>query len=125
MAHIDPILSTTPVARIAGPHQIRSRPSCALPITTPVTGYRAGRLLLRHLLPRVTVGYHRYFTHRAFKARRGLRIAVAVAGGLAAQGPVIGWVADHRRHHAFSDCEGDPHSPWLSGCHRPTDSATA
>jgi stearoyl-CoA desaturase (delta-9 desaturase) len=63
----------------------------------------------------VTVGYHRYFTHGAFKARRPLRIALAVAGGLAAQGPVIGWVADHRRHHAFSDREGDPHSPWLFG----------
>jgi stearoyl-CoA desaturase (delta-9 desaturase) len=63
----------------------------------------------------VTVGYHRHFTHRAFKARRGLRIALAVAGGLAAQGPLIDWVADHRRHHAFSDREGDPHSPWLFG----------
>ncbi|WP_374213084.1 acyl-CoA desaturase [Crossiella sp. SN42] len=63
----------------------------------------------------VTVGYHRLFTHRAFKANRGLRIALAVAGGLAAQGQVIVWVADHRRHHAFSDKEGDPHSPWLFG----------
>ncbi|MEV4315498.1 acyl-CoA desaturase [Actinocrispum sp. NPDC049592] len=63
----------------------------------------------------ITVGYHRYFTHRAFKAKRALRVALAVAGGLAAQGPVIGWVADHRRHHAFSDREGDPHSPWLFG----------
>ncbi|MEJ2851823.1 MULTISPECIES: acyl-CoA desaturase [unclassified Saccharothrix] len=63
----------------------------------------------------VTIGYHRYFTHGAFKAKRGLRVALAVAGGLAAQGPVIGWVADHRRHHAFSDREGDPHSPWLFG----------
>ncbi|MEU4804240.1 acyl-CoA desaturase [Actinosynnema sp. NPDC023587] len=63
----------------------------------------------------VTVGYHRYFTHSAFKAKRPLRIALAIAGGLAAQGPVIGWVADHRRHHAFSDREGDPHSPWLFG----------
>jgi stearoyl-CoA desaturase (delta-9 desaturase) len=63
----------------------------------------------------VTVGYHRHFTHRAFKATRGLRVALAVAGGLAAQGPVIGWVADHRRHHAFSDRDGDPHSPWLFG----------
>jgi stearoyl-CoA desaturase (delta-9 desaturase) len=63
----------------------------------------------------VTVGYHRYFTHGAFKARRALRVALAVAGGFAAQGPVIGWVADHRRHHAFSDREGDPHSPWLFG----------
>jgi len=63
----------------------------------------------------VTVGYHRYFTHSAFKAKRPLRIALAIAGSLAAQGPVLGWVADHRRHHAFSDREGDPHSPWLFG----------
>ncbi|GAA0251016.1 acyl-CoA desaturase [Saccharothrix mutabilis subsp. mutabilis] len=63
----------------------------------------------------VTIGYHRYFTHGAFKAKRALRVALAIAGGLAAQGPVIGWVADHRRHHAFSDREGDPHSPWLFG----------
>ena len=63
----------------------------------------------------VTVGYHRYFTHGAFRAKRALRIALAVAGGLAAQGPVLIWVADHRRHHAFSDRAGDPHSPWLFG----------
>jgi stearoyl-CoA desaturase (delta-9 desaturase) len=63
----------------------------------------------------VTVGYHRYFTHGAFRANRALRIALAVAGGLAVQGSVIAWVADHRRHHAFSDREGDPHSPWLFG----------
>jgi stearoyl-CoA desaturase (delta-9 desaturase) len=63
----------------------------------------------------VTVGFHRYFTHGAFKARRPLRIAMAIAGMLAAQGGVLGWVADHRRHHAFSDREGDPHSPWLFG----------
>jgi stearoyl-CoA desaturase (delta-9 desaturase) len=63
----------------------------------------------------ITVGYHRYFTHGSFKAKRPLRIALAVAGSLAMQGPVIDWVADHRRHHAFSDKEGDPHSPWLFG----------
>lgn len=63
----------------------------------------------------VTVGYHRYFTHGAFRAGRGLRLALALAGSLAAQGPVIGWVADHRRHHAFSDRAGDPHSPWTYG----------
>ncbi|WP_424923371.1 acyl-CoA desaturase [Actinocrispum wychmicini] len=63
----------------------------------------------------ITVGYHRYFTHAAFKARRPLRIALAIAGGLAMQGPVTIWVADHRRHHAFADREGDPHSPWLFG----------
>ncbi|MEU0511410.1 acyl-CoA desaturase [Amycolatopsis sp. NPDC006125] len=63
----------------------------------------------------ITIGYHRYFTHGAFRANRPLRIALAIAGSMAAQGPVIGWVADHRRHHAFSDRAGDPHSPWLFG----------
>jgi stearoyl-CoA desaturase (Delta-9 desaturase) len=63
----------------------------------------------------VTVGFHRYFTHSSFKAKRPLRIALAVIGSTAFQGGVIGWVADHRRHHAFSDKEGDPHSPWLFG----------
>jgi stearoyl-CoA desaturase (Delta-9 desaturase) len=63
----------------------------------------------------VTVGFHRYLTHGAFKAKRGLRIALAVAGSMAVEGPVIRWVADHRRHHAFSDAEGDPHSPWVNG----------
>jgi stearoyl-CoA desaturase (Delta-9 desaturase) len=63
----------------------------------------------------VTVGYHRYFTHASFKATRSLRIGLAIAGSLAIEGPVIRWVADHRRHHAFSDKEGDPHSPWRYG----------
>ncbi|SDC99601.1 acyl-CoA desaturase [Actinokineospora iranica] len=63
----------------------------------------------------VTVGFHRHFTHGAFKANRGLRVGLAVAGSMAMQGPVIGWVADHRRHHAYADREGDPHSPWRYG----------
>ena len=63
----------------------------------------------------VTVGYHRYFTHGSFKATRPLRLLLAVAGSMAVQGPVVQWVADHRRHHAFSDREGDPHSPWRYG----------
>ncbi|MBW0102374.1 acyl-CoA desaturase [Pseudonocardia sp. KRD291] len=63
----------------------------------------------------ITVGFHRYFTHGSFKAKRPLRIALAVAGSFALQGGVIDWTADHRRHHAFSDKEGDPHSPWLHG----------
>ncbi|WP_020670938.1 acyl-CoA desaturase [Amycolatopsis nigrescens] len=63
----------------------------------------------------VTVGFHRHFTHGAFKAKRGLRIALAVTGSMAMQGPVIGWVADHRRHHAYADRDGDPHSPWRFG----------
>jgi stearoyl-CoA desaturase (delta-9 desaturase) len=63
----------------------------------------------------VTVGFHRYFTHGAFKARRPVRIALAVAGSMAVEGPIIRWVSDHRRHHAFSDKPGDPHSPWKYG----------
>ena len=63
----------------------------------------------------VTVGFHRYFTHGSFKARTGLRVALAVFGTMAIEGPVFNWVADHRRHHKYSDREGDPHSPWRYG----------
>jgi stearoyl-CoA desaturase (delta-9 desaturase) len=63
----------------------------------------------------VGVGFHRYFTHSSFKANTPLRLALAIAGSLAIEGPVIGWVATHRRHHQFSDKEGDPHSPWRFG----------
>ncbi|MCW2900434.1 MAG: Stearoyl-CoA 9-desaturase [Streptosporangiaceae bacterium] len=63
----------------------------------------------------ITVGFHRYFTHGSFKAVRPLRIALAIAGTLAIQGPVITWVSDHRRHHKYADKESDPHSPWRFG----------
>ncbi|MGW1346598.1 acyl-CoA desaturase [Kribbella sp. NPDC002412] len=63
----------------------------------------------------IGVGYHRGFTHGSFKSKRGLKIALAVAGSLALEGPVIRWVADHRKHHKFSDRDGDPHSPWRYG----------
>ncbi len=63
----------------------------------------------------ISMGFHRYFTHSSFKATTGLRIALAIAGSLAIEGPVLTWVADHRRHHKYSDREGDPHSPWRFG----------
>jgi stearoyl-CoA desaturase (delta-9 desaturase) len=63
----------------------------------------------------IAMGFHRYFTHSSFKANTGLRIALAIAGSLAIEGPVLTWVADHRRHHKYSDREGDPHSPWRFG----------
>jgi stearoyl-CoA desaturase (delta-9 desaturase) len=59
----------------------------------------------------VTVGFHRLFTHRSFKTGPAVRGVLAVFGSAAIEGPVISWVADHRKHHAFSDHEGDPHSP--------------
>jgi stearoyl-CoA desaturase (delta-9 desaturase) len=59
----------------------------------------------------ITVGFHRLFTHRAFKTGPRTRAVLAVLGSAAVEGPIISWVADHRKHHAFSDEEGDPHSP--------------
>jgi stearoyl-CoA desaturase (delta-9 desaturase) len=63
----------------------------------------------------IGTGFHRYLTHGSFKANRPLRIALTIAGSLAIEGNPTQWVADHRRHHAFSDREGDPHSPWRYG----------
>jgi len=59
----------------------------------------------------VTVGYHRLFTHRSFRTNAVVRVAFAVLGSMAVEGSVIAWVANHRKHHAFADREGDPHSP--------------
>jgi stearoyl-CoA desaturase (delta-9 desaturase) len=63
----------------------------------------------------ITVGYHRYFTHRSFEAIQPVRIALAILGAMTLQGPLTQWVTDHRKHHARSDVDGDPHSPHLSG----------
>jgi stearoyl-CoA desaturase (delta-9 desaturase) len=59
----------------------------------------------------VTVGFHRLLTHRSFATSRPMRGLFGVLGSAAIEGPVISWVADHRKHHAFADKEGDPHSP--------------
>src|SRR5512142_3280706 len=59
----------------------------------------------------ITVGYHRLFTHRSFKTPRSVRALLAVLGSMAVEGPVLEWVATHRKHHRFSDHSGDPHSP--------------
>jgi stearoyl-CoA desaturase (Delta-9 desaturase) len=59
----------------------------------------------------VTVGFHRLLTHRAFATHKWLERVFAVAGSLSVQGSVMDWVADHRKHHAHTDREGDPHSP--------------
>jgi stearoyl-CoA desaturase (delta-9 desaturase) len=59
----------------------------------------------------ITVGFHRLFTHRSFKTGPITRGVLAALGSAAIEGPIISWVADHRKHHAFSDEEGDPHSP--------------
>ena len=63
----------------------------------------------------ITVGFHRLFTHRSFKPNRFVKNLLAIAGSMAVQGPIVRWVADHRKHHKFSDRDGDPHSPWKYG----------
>ena len=65
----------------------------------------------------ITVGFHRLLTHRSFQTSKPLEYTFAMLGSMAVQGPVISWVADHRKHHAHTDEEGDPHSPHVS----PTD----
>jgi len=67
----------------------------------------------------VTLGFHRHFTHHAFKAGNGVRTALAILGCAAGQGPLVFWVSLHRLHHEFADHEGDPHSPNLSGSSLP------
>jgi stearoyl-CoA desaturase (Delta-9 desaturase) len=59
----------------------------------------------------VTVGYHRLLTHRAFQTHKPVEYAFALLGSMGLQGGVLDWVADHRKHHAHTDQEGDPHSP--------------
>ena len=59
----------------------------------------------------ITVGYHRMLTHRSFRTHKPTEYLFAILGSMAVQGSVIAWVADHRKHHAHTDVEGDPHSP--------------
>jgi stearoyl-CoA desaturase (delta-9 desaturase) len=59
----------------------------------------------------VEAGLHRYFTHKSFEASEPVKVFLGVAGSMAAQGPIIFWVANHRLHHAFADTDRDPHSP--------------
>ena len=65
----------------------------------------------------ITVGFHRLFTHRAFQTKPWLRGVIAASGSMAIEGPITAWVADHRKHHAFADQHGDPHSPHVDHGH--------
>jgi stearoyl-CoA desaturase (delta-9 desaturase) len=58
-----------------------------------------------------TIGFHRYFTHRGFETGPALKATLGILGCMTMQGPITQWVTDHRKHHALSDREGDPHSP--------------
>jgi stearoyl-CoA desaturase (Delta-9 desaturase) len=65
----------------------------------------------------VTAGYHRMLTHRSFVAHPAIKALFLIAGSMAVEGPAISWAADHTRHHAYSDQDGDPHSPMVSFFH--------
>jgi stearoyl-CoA desaturase (delta-9 desaturase) len=80
-------------------HGVALADVCALVITYALSGIG------------ITVGFHRLLTHRSFVTVRWLELTLAVLGTTSAQGPVIMWVADHRKHHALADRDGDPHSP--------------
>ena len=125
-AHDTPALPPTPAAPQPTPWRQRIITSGILiapfvALTLLVTGVVDGGMVWWNLVLAaifyvvvalgVTVGFHRLFTHRSFEARRPLKIVLAVAGSLSFQGSIIGWVAEHRRHHTFTDRPGDPHSP--------------
>ena len=89
----------------------------ALALTNGVSYTEVGLLVGMYFVTvfGVSVGYHRHFAHRAFKTGARTQVLLAALGSMAAQGPILFWVAVHRRHHTYSDQPGDPHSPNLEG----------
>ena len=63
----------------------------------------------------ITIGFHRLFSHRSFETVPVVRLLLGIAGSMAAQGPLLFWVSEHRQHHQKSDSVGDPHSPYRIG----------
>lgn len=92
---------------------------CAIALTfyVPITWVDISLFLVFWALTGIgiTVGYHRYFTHRSFKAKPSVGVLLTILGSMAGQGALLSWVAMHRRHHELSDKPGDPHSPNLHG----------
>ncbi|WDD95768.1 acyl-CoA desaturase [Burkholderia sp. FERM BP-3421] len=83
----------------------------------PVSGAALGIFLLFFFFVGMglTIGYHRHFTHRSYKAPTAFRMGLGILGSMAGQGPIVFWTALHRMHHELADREGDPHSPNLHG----------
>ena len=100
------------LAAVALPFAAFSPRSCCSG-TAPCPATDLGILAVMYLLTGVgvTVGFHRLLTHRSFLVPKPLEYTFAGLGSMAVQGPVMSWVADHRKHHAHADHEGDPHSP--------------
>ncbi len=89
----------------------------ALSGTLPLTWLDLGLALFFYAFTAmgITIGFHRYYTHGGFKASKPVQWVLAVSGSMAIEGGIVDWVADHRKHHKFSDAPGDPHSPWRFG----------
>lgn len=89
----------------------------ALTFAQPVAAWQLWLLLAMFALTALGIegGFHRFFSHRAFRAGPVMTVIIGIAGSMAAQGPVLFWVAIHRKHHAYTDSEGDPHTPVLHG----------
>jgi stearoyl-CoA desaturase (delta-9 desaturase) len=102
---IVPILALGLVAWLAGPSILHWHDVVVFAVLYVTTGLG------------ITVGFHRHFTHRAFSTSPPLRAVLAIMGTAAIEGPIVAWVADHRKHHAFSDQPGDPHSPHVEHGH--------
>lgn len=84
-----------------------------LGIRNGVTAVEIGIFLFMYLVTMggMTIGLHRYFAHRTFETGPRMRLLLAITGSMSTQGPLLSWVTIHRKHHAFSDRPGDPHSP--------------
>src|SRR5215469_2339964 len=63
----------------------------------------------------ITIGFHRYLAHKSFSTSRFFEGMLLITGSMGGEGPIMDWVTTHRRHHKFSDRDGDPHSPNLKG----------
>ena len=85
----------------------------------PINGLQIGLVLGMWFLTggAISVGFHRYFSHRGFKTGKFMSSLFIIFGSMAAQGPMISWASIHRRHHEKSDLDGDPHSPNQHGQH--------
>ena len=88
-----------------------------LAIRDGITKMEIGIFLFMYLVTMggMTIGLHRYFAHRSFETGPRMRVLLAILGSMSTQGPILSWVTLHRKHHAFSDRPGDPHSPHVHG----------
>src|SRR5574341_1444716 len=101
----------SPLRLAALPFALVHAVALATPFLAPVEGRWIGLAAALYAVRMfaVTAGYHRYFSHRAYRTSRAFQLVLAVAGGTAAQKGALWWAAHHRDHHRWSDREGDPH----------------